>query len=98
MGHGPAPIPGSAWTVWASTYRMEDFAAIQGASFRMVVDVGAWDNSLVINSPGQSGDPASRHYGDLFPLWAAGEYAPMLWSRPAVEQAASEVFALTPPS
>lgn len=96
LSHGPTPLPGSAWTVWASTYRMEDFAATQGASFRMVVDVGAWDNSLVINSPGQSGDPASPHYGDLFPLWAAGEYVPMLWSRAAIEAAAETVFELTP--
>jgi penicillin amidase len=96
LSHGPTPLPGSAWTVWASTYRMEDFAATQGASFRMVVDVGAWDNSLVINSPGQSGDPASPHYNDLFPLWARGEYVPMLWSRAAIEAAAQTVFELTP--
>jgi penicillin amidase len=96
MSHGPLPLPGSAWTVWASTYRMDDFAATQGASFRMVVDVGAWDNSVVINSPGQSGDPASPHYGDLFPLWAKGEYVPLLWSREAIEAAAETVFDLTP--
>ena len=96
LSHGPTPLPGSAWTVWASTYRMEDFAATQGASFRMVVDVGAWDNSVVINSPGQSGDPASPHYGDLFPLWAKGDYVPLLWSRAAIEAAAETVFELTP--
>jgi len=96
MSHGPTPIPGSAFTVRAATYRMEDFAAINGASFRMVVDVGDWDNSRVINSPGQSGDPASPHYNDLFPLWAEGQYAPMLWTRAAVEGAARQVIQLTP--
>ena len=97
MSHGPTPLPGSAWTVWASTYRMEDFAVTQGASFRMVVDVGEWDNSLVINTPGQSGEVGSPHYGDLFALWAQGAYVPMLWSRPAVEAAAETVFELAPP-
>jgi penicillin amidase len=96
MSHGPTPIPGSAFTVRAATYRMEDFAAITGASFRMVVDVGDWDNSRVINSPGQSGDPTSPHYRDLFPLWVEGRYAPMLWSRAAVEAAARLVIDLTP--
>jgi len=96
MSHGPAPIPGSAFTVRAATYRMEDFGAINGASFRMVVDVGEWDNSRVINSPGQSGDPASPHYNDLFPLWAEGKYVPMLWTRAAVDAAASQVIELTP--
>ena len=96
MVHGPLPLRGSATTPCAATFRMEDFAAITGASFRMVVDVGAWDNSLVINSPGQSGDPASPHYGDLFPLWAKGEFVPMLYSRGAVEAAAQQVIQLTP--
>jgi penicillin amidase len=96
MSHGPAPIPGSAFTVRAATYRMEDFGAINGASFRMVVDVGAWDNSRVINAPGQSGDPGSPHYNDLFPRWAEGQYVPMLWTRAAVEAAAGRVIQLTP--
>ncbi len=96
MTHGPTSLPGSAYTVRAATFRMEDFASTNGASFRMVVDVGAWDESWVINSPGQSGDPASPHYNDLFPLWAEGKYVPMLFSRGAVEAAAERVIALTP--
>ena len=96
MSHGPTPLPGSAFTVAASTYRMDDFAVTNGASVRMVLDVGEWDNSRVINTPGQSGDPSSPHYNDLFPLWAEGRYVPMLWTRKAVEAAASRVIQLTP--
>jgi penicillin amidase len=96
MSHGPTPLPGSAFTVAASTYRMDDFAVTNGASVRMVLDVGEWDNSRVINTPGQSGDPSSPHYNDLFPLWADGRYVPMLWTRKAVEGAASRVIQLTP--
>jgi penicillin amidase len=97
MSHGPTPLPGSAYSVSAATFRMEDFAVTNGASFRMVADVGAWDNSRVINTPGQSGDPASPHYNDLFPLWAEGRYVPMLFSREAVDQAARLVIELAPP-
>ncbi len=96
LSHGPAPIPGSAFTVQAATYRMDDFGMTNGASVRMVMDVGEWDNSLVINTPGQSGDPDSPHYSDLFPLWAKGEFVPMLWSRGAVEAAAEQVIELVP--
>ena len=96
MIHGPAPVPGSAFTVRAATYRMEDFALTNGASVRMVLDVGEWDNSLVINTPGQSGDPASPHYGDLFAKWAEGEYVPLLWTREAVDRAATLVIRLEP--
>ena len=96
MTLGPLELPGSATTPRAATYRMEDFNAISGASVRMVLDVGAWDNSRVINTPGQSGDPFSAQYRDLFPLWAGGQYVPLLYSRAAVDQAARTVIRLDP--
>jgi penicillin amidase len=62
----------------------------------MVLDVGNWDASRVINTPGQSGDPFNGHYRDLAPLWATGEYVPLLYSRQAVDAAAGEVIKLAP--
>jgi len=56
-----------------------------GASYLQVIDVGAWDNSLMLNLPGQSNDPRSRHYGDQYASWIAGEMRPMLFSRTAVD-------------
>ncbi len=82
--------------VHATSYRASDFSVTSGASFRMVLDVGQWDNSRTINTPGQSGDPDSPHYRDLAALWANGEYVPLLYSRQAVEAAANEVIALSP--
>ncbi|MDE2199179.1 MAG: penicillin acylase family protein, partial [Rhodospirillales bacterium] len=87
---------GSGSTAMAATYRLPDFRVTYGASFRMVVDVGNWDNSRAINAPGQSGDPRSRHYDDLAPLWAAGEYVPLLYSPAAIDAAAETVLELTP--
>jgi penicillin amidase len=91
---GPLPKGGSGSCVMNAGYRLSDFRVITGATFRMVVDVGAWDNSRCINAPGQSGDPASPHYADLAPLWAKGEYVPMLYTRAAVDAAAEHVFRL----
>ena len=85
---GPAPKGGSNLTINNNGWRASDFRVISGVSWRMVVDVGNWDASWTINAPGQSGDPASPHYRDLFPLWAREEYVPMLYGRPAVEAAA----------
>jgi penicillin amidase len=93
---GPLEIPGSASTPRAATYDMKTFDQTAGASVRLVMDVGAWDNSMAINTPGQSGDPLSPHYRDLFPLWAAGAYVPLRFSRAAVEADAETVIALTP--
>jgi penicillin G amidase len=60
------------------------------------VDVGEWDSSVVMNSPGQSGDPASPHYADLYALWAADEAVPLLYSRDRIEAVAREWIRLVP--
>jgi penicillin amidase len=62
----------------------------------MVLDVGQWDGSRVVNTPGQSGDPASPHYRDLAPVWAAGNYFPLLYSRNAVEREVTQRLQLQP--
>ncbi len=93
---GPTPMSGTMLSPLAATWRASDYRVVAGGSFRMVLDVGEWDNSRVVNTPGQSGDPASPHYRDLFPLWAKGEYVPLVYSRPAVEAATETVIALTP--
>ena len=80
-------IGGSAFTPMATTFRTTDFGLTAGASFRMVLDVGNWDVSRAVNTPGQSGNPASPHYRDLAPLWAAGKYFPLLYSRRAIKGA-----------
>ena len=92
---GPLPRGGSSDTVAATTY-LPDFAQASGATFRLVIDVGGWDNSVVMNSPGQSGDPASPHYADLFPLWAADGAVPLLYSRDRIEAVAQERIRLVP--
>jgi penicillin amidase len=96
MATGSLQIPGSAQSPRAATYRPIDYAQTAGASVRLVMDVGAWDNSVAVNTPGQSGDPFSPHYRDLFPLWAAGSYVPLDFSRAAVDRDAELVVNLTP--
>ena len=57
-----------------------------GASYIQVIDVGEWNNSLMLNLPGQSNDPRSPHYADQYRPWIEGEMLPMLFSRAAVDQ------------
>lgn len=67
-----------------------------GASFRIVADLSDWDNSVGTNTPGQSGDPASPHYRDLFPLWAQGRYFPVFFTRAKVESVTETRTMLAP--
>lgn len=90
---GPAPRGGYGNTV-NSTGGGDNQTS--GASFRIVADVGAWDLSVGTNNPGQSGDPASPHYADLFPLWAEGRYFPLMYSREKVESVTERREVLAP--
>ncbi len=92
---GPAPKGGSGHTV-NNNYRQSDGRVTLGVTWRMICDVGAWDACQTINSPGQSGDPGSPHYNDLFPLWAAETYVPLLYSDAAVDAATHTTIRLAP--
>lgn len=93
---GPFPRGGSPATVDQSSYDSQTFQHTSGPSFRMVLDVGDWDRSIAVNTPGQSGNPADGHYRDLVERWRNGEYFPLVYSRAAVEHHAERRFLLLP--
>jgi penicillin amidase len=67
-----------------------------GASFRIIVDTGDWDLAVGTNTPGQSGDPDSPHYRDLFRMWAENKFFPVFYSRARVEAVTEERLILEP--
>jgi len=91
---GPVPRPGDGNTVNATSGNA--FQQTSGASWREILDVGDWDRSVITNVPGESGDPGSKHYGDLLEDWAHGRYHPLPYTRKAVEAALDERILLTP--
>ena len=93
---GPLPKPGSASTVMHAAYRESDFRVTNGASVRLVMDVADWDRSRCVNAPGQSGDPRSPFYANLFEPWAKGDYVPLLYSDTAIEAEVIKRIRLNP--
>ena len=94
---GPVARPGDGNTVNATGSGTSGFQQTSGASYREIFDLSNWDNSLAINTPGQSGEPGSRHYSDLLPIWEAGQYFPLLYSKQTIEENATDVLTLLPP-
>ena len=94
----PPPVsrPGDEYTVNATGYPEHSFDQVSGASYREILDLDAWDRSVAVNVPGQSGQPGSPHYSDLIPLWSEGKYFPLLYSREAVEKQATDKLVLQP--
>ena len=67
-----------------------------GASFMIIADTENWDNSIGLNSPGQSGNPDSPHYRDLFELWGRDRYFPIFYSRDKIDSVTETTLVLQP--
>lgn len=76
----------------------EDYADAAVASYRQIIDLADFDRSLAVITTGNSGNPASPHFADQAPMWAAGEYHPMPFTRAAVEEASEGRLVLAPAS
>jgi penicillin amidase len=94
---GPIPCGGDNDTVnQASVFPLEPTADCKNiASLRLVIDVGAWENSRFVLPGGQSGNPLSDHYADLFPLWQRGEGVPIAWTPEEVRAATVSTLELS---
>ncbi|GAB3978552.1 penicillin acylase family protein [Spirosoma terrae] len=90
---GPVARGGYAETVNATGPNLNQ---THGATFRILVDTEDWDKTLGINSPGQSGNPDSPHYRDLFPIWADNNYFPAYFSKEKVKSVAESTIILKP--
>ena len=96
LDRGPVERPGDGDVVQATEYDDNSRDQTSGASYREIFDLADWDNSVAINVPGQSGQPGSVHYDDLLPLWRAGQYFPLRYSKAAVDAVTSDVLVLQP--
>ncbi|MCP4726992.1 MAG: penicillin acylase family protein, partial [bacterium] len=67
-----------------------------GASFRIIADTGNWDNSVGANTPGQSGNPDSPFYKNLFDTWAKNKFFPVFYSRDRIESVTAQKIILKP--
>ncbi len=90
------PRGGSANTTNNNGFGNDSFDVRSGASFRIVMDVGNWDDAKMTNVPGQSGDPRSRFYDNLLENWATDSHVPLLFSRERVEEGAVKRITLVP--
>jgi penicillin amidase len=93
---GPVPMPGHALTVFKEEARGTDGRIVMGPSLRHVVDLGDLAHAEAVLPGGQSGVPASRHYGDLFPMWRQGAYHPLLTDRGEIDAASEARLILEP--
>jgi len=90
---GPLPRGGYGDTPGSTSGNLRQSA---GASFRIVVNTGDWDVAMATNGPGQSGDPASPFYRNLFEPWAKDQHFPIYYSRDKIEKVSVSKTLLKP--
>jgi len=91
---GPLPRGGSGQTP-GSTGGTDN--QLSGASFRILIDTKDWDKALMINTPGQSGNPDSPYYRNLFETWANDQYFPAYYSKEKIKSVTKEWIILEKP-
>ena len=67
-----------------------------GASFRIIVNTGNWDESIASNTPGQSGDPDSPFYRNLYEDWSKDKYFPLYYSKEKIKSVTYKQTILLP--
>lgn len=92
---GPLPRAGYGLTPGANGIADNQTA---GASFRIVVDLADWDKAVMTNTPGQSSNPDSPFYRNLFEDWANDRYFPAFYSKDKILSNAVEKIQLFPQS
>ena len=97
-----APSPGDGYTINRGDMDFGDdaepFANRHASSLRAIYDLADPDASRFIMPGGQSGNPFSTHRRDLMPLWARGDYLPMVSDRKKLEAAGVQRLVLKPAS
>jgi penicillin G amidase len=95
---GPVPMPGDGTTpLQAASGPLAPFdnpGYVPNA--RAVMDLADPEASRWVLAGGQSGNPMSPHYGDLFALWVRGESVPIPWSEESVADATVATLLLGP--
>ena len=72
------PRGGNAYTPGSTGSNLSQSS---GATFRVIIDTEDWDNSVASNAPGQSGNPDSKFYRNLYKDWADDKYFNLLYSK-----------------
>lgn len=91
LGFNSYPRGGNAYTPGSTGSNLSQSS---GATFRVIIDTENWDNSLASNAPGQSGNPNSKFYRNLYEDWANDKYFKLLYSKDEIlkELSKREIF------
>jgi penicillin amidase len=98
FNRGPFSVSGGSSIVNATNWNAAsgNFDVTSLPSKRSIMDLSDWQNSLQINTTGQSGHAYHQHYIDMAETWGAVEYVPLHWRLEAIQADAEAHLRLLP--
>jgi penicillin G amidase len=97
LNRGPFGSGGGGGMINAASFNpQKSFEVTSLPSMRMIVDFSALDQSIAVNTTGQSGHAYHANYIDMADLWRKVQYHPWQFSKEAVEKEAVNTLLLRP--
>lgn len=97
------PIGGDNSTVSVGSYDMriaafptQPFPITGHQSYRMIIDLSDWNNSLAIFQTGESGQPGSKFRDNMYQPWLNYQYFPLYYDKAQIDANKEGVLTLTP--
>jgi penicillin amidase len=94
LNRGPFPLGGDAFTIKCSSSSL--LKRKWGVSYRQIIDLSDFRNSVCVLSSGESGHFLDRFYDNQIPLWLEGQYHPMLFDPEDIEEKTAGILILKP--
>ena len=86
FNRGPFPTAGGNAIVNANSWSaLEGYGVESLVSERVIMDTSDWQESIWVNTTGQSGHAYHPHYIDMVDPWRLVEYVPQHWERSVIE-------------
>ena len=94
LNRGPYPLGGDSSTVRVSS--STPLKKNLGVSYRQIIDLSDFRNSVCVLSSGESGHFLDRFYDDQISLWLEGQYHPMLFDPADIGEKGAGILILNP--
>jgi penicillin amidase len=97
LNRGPFESSGGTTIVNATSFNpQKSFAVTSLPSMRMIIDFSSLDQSMAVNSTGQSGHTYHPNYIEMADLWRKVEYHSWQFSKEAIEKQTVNTLVLEP--
>jgi penicillin amidase len=86
FNRGPFPSAGGGGIINANSWSsLDSYETRSLVSERVIMDLSDWDQSVWINTTGQSGHAYHPHYIDMADSWRLVKYVPQYWELPSIK-------------